>query len=1135
MEKLCPKCGHANSVIARFCEQCKFKFRVYGSADDAAQEASTFTVLLDRSAVQIPTERERKTVSALFADITSSVELIANIDAEDAQNIIDPALQIMVDAVLFYNGYVVQTLGDGVFALFGAPVAYEDHARRAIYAAIEMQRALRSYALWLEQQGKHKLEARVGINTGDVVLRALNTGDRLEYSPIGHTINLAARLQSLAPPGSIAISDSTRRLVEGYFELKALPATLIKGVPHPVAAFEVVGLGASRRYLQVSMTRGFTKFVGRAREMQDLQRALTLAMAGQGQSIAIVSEAGAGKSRLLFEFSRSLPPECTILEAYGVAHAKAVPWVPVVDMLTTYFDIRSTDQAAKRREKVRQSLTDLNPALLDALPYLHDLLGIAEVNDPLNQTHPLIKRARTLDAVNRIMLMESQKRPLVSIFEDLHWWDALSWSVLNQIVDNIADKTFLLIVTSRPESQSEWRDGKNYSEITLGPLSDTQAGQLLSALVPDLEITTSLKEYIIKRADGNPFFIEEIVRSLREDGSLIAGRFPTPADQVRVPETVQATLAERIDRLPAEQKELLQTLAVIGTRLPLDLVVAVTGADRARLDRMLVELQHSDFIYPQTAQDQTNYAFKHVLTQEVTYQSLLSNRRKRLHETVGRAIETVYAVSLGDHIGELAHHYSRSNATSKAVEYLGRLAEVAIQRSAHAEAADSVRAAMRLVETLPDNSARWTQESRLWLALGVSLQASLGYAVPEVAEAFEKATALGERTGDVSLLVSAITGHSTFSIVRADYVTAVRLAKRMSTLDDPTGQYSLEWLLLLGLASAYTGNHKAADEYFHKALTVGRNSDIVETIQLYGPSRASCFSYLALTKWYLGYPDAAVAYSEQAVSLARELAIPITLVQAQGMHGLLRHTMREFHVADQWIDKAIAGAAEGGFPYWQMLSLLMKSSILAEEGQEGLGLLQFDKVYHAYRESGARIGAPWLLALCSQILAKNNQFDQGLLALEEALACIEETGERYHEAEVHRLKGELLLLQGRDDAVAQGEACFQTSLAVARAGQAKMLELRAATSAANLYLGQRRYTEAFDVLGDVYNWFKEGLEFEGFERRQRTSCGAFRVALICGRPEFVSEADKGVSKSHCEPPPNVGRDRGPRTIADRGR
>ena len=503
-----------------------------------------------------------------------------------------------------------------------------------------------------------------------------------------------------------------------------------------------------------------------------------------------------------------------------------------------------------------------------------------------------------------------------------------------------------------------------------------------------------------------------------------ADRLPVPVGRFRVPQTVQATLAERIDRLPAEQKNLLQTLAVIGSRLPLDLIVAVSGADEARLDGMLAELQHSDFIYAQTALDQTVYAFKHVLSQEVTYQSLLTNRRKRLHEFVGRAIESIYAGSLVDHIGELAHHYSRSNCTPKAIEYLGRLGEVAIQRSAHAEAAESIRTAMCLVEALPDNPDRWAQKFRLWLALGVSLQTSMGYAAPEVAAAFEKATALSERTCDVSLLVSAITGHSTFSIVRADYETAFRLAKRLSTLDDPTEQYSLQWLLLLGLAYAYTGQQKAGEEYFLKALKVGRNSELVETIQLYGPSRASCLSYLAVTKWYLGYPDTAVTYSREAISLAEDLAIPISVVQAQGMHGLLYHTMREHQISEQWIDKTIRSAAVGGFPYWHMLGLLMKSSVLFDAGERALGLLQFDNVYRAYQESGAKIGVPWLLALRGEMLAKNNQIEEALLAVEEALSCIEETGERYHEAEVYRLKGELLLSQANADAAARAGSLF---------------------------------------------------------------------------------------------------------------
>ena len=725
MEKSCPRCGCVNSIIARFCDGCAFRFSDADSVGDAFGEASTFTVKLDKSA-SVPSEGERKTVSAMFADIKSSVELMASIDAEDAQAIVDPALQIMVDAVQFYDGYVVQILGDGVFALFGAPVAYEDHARRATYAAIEMQRALRSYGSWLERQGKPRIAVRVGVNSGDVVLRTLNTGGRLEYMAIGHTINLAARLQSVAAPGSIAISDATRRLVEGYFEIKGPELVPVKGVAEPVAAFEVAGLGETRRHLQVSMTKGFTRFVNRERPIEVMQQALGQAIDGSGQTIAVVSEAGGGKSRLLFEFSRIVPPNCRILEAYALSHAKDVPWVPIVDMLTTYFDIRGADEPATRREKVRAALNALDPSLQDAGPYLHELLGIVEVNDPLSQTHPLVKRARILDAVKRIITAESRKHPLVLFFEDLHWADAQTRGLLDLIAASVAETNTLLVVTSRPQPVAAWRDKANCSEIALSALNEKQSEQLLSSLTHAPQIAPAIQRSIIERADGNPFFIEEIVQALREDDllALHSSFVPSAGVQLRVPQTVQATLAERVDRLPAQQKELLQTLAVIGVRLPLGLVAAVTGLDAQRVLNFMVELEHADFIYPQTGAGPTQYAFKHVLTQEVTYQSLVGARRKRLHEAVGRAIETLYANSLSDHIGELALHYSRSNNAAKAVEYLGRLGELAIQRSAHTEAVDNLRFALGLVDTLPDRPERWAQESRLWLGLGVALQTS---------------------------------------------------------------------------------------------------------------------------------------------------------------------------------------------------------------------------------------------------------------------------------------------------------------------------------------------------------------------------------------------------------------------------
>jgi class 3 adenylate cyclase len=368
-------------------------------------------------------DEERKTVTALFADIKGSTELMEDLDPEEARAIIDPALKLMIEAVRRYDGYVVQSTGDGIFALFGAPLAHEDHPQRALHAALATRDELRRRGEGQEMGGRSGIEVRIGINTGEVVMRTVQTGGHTEYAPVGHVINLAARMQNVAPAGGVVVSEETRRLVEGYFELRTMDPTEIRGISGPVNVYEVVGLGTLRGHFDVAARRGLTKFVGRERELQQMQGALELGMDGRGQIVAVMAEAGTGKSRLFHEFKAILPSSCRLLEAYSVSHGKASPWLPVLELLRKYFGLADADDGATRRDKLRTVISALDPSLNDTLPYLFGLLGIVEGPDPMSQMDPRIKRRRTLEAIKRIILRESWKQPLVVIFEDLHWID----------------------------------------------------------------------------------------------------------------------------------------------------------------------------------------------------------------------------------------------------------------------------------------------------------------------------------------------------------------------------------------------------------------------------------------------------------------------------------------------------------------------------------------------------------------------------------------------------------------------------------------------------------------------------------------------------------------------------------------
>jgi class 3 adenylate cyclase len=497
-----------------------------------------------RSADDAPLDGERKTVTALFADIKGSTELVRELDPEEARAVIDPVLQLMMNAVHRYDGYVVQSAGDGIFALFGAPVAHEDHPQRAVHAAIAIRDALRRRNV--DQPGQPTVEVRIGINTGEVVLRLVHTGGHTEYTPVGHAANLAARMQSAAPADGIVISEDTRRLVEGYFELHESGPTEVKGVARPINVYEVLGAGTLHGHFDLAVRRGLTKFVGREREIANMGRALELVHNGHGQIVGVVAEAGIGKSRLFHEFKATLPPAWKVLEAYSVSYGKASAWLPILELLRGYFGLQDEDDHASRREKVGSTLATLDPTLSHTLPYLCSLLGIQGSPDPLAQMDPQIRRHRTLDAIKRLVLRESLNQPTIIIFEDLHWIDSETQALLDLLADSIGGGRVLLLVNYRPEYRHEWSGRAHYLQLRLDPLGGEHAAAMLEALLGNGADLDSLKRFVTDRTGGNPFFIEEIAQSLFEQGILARNgtvKLARPLRQAHLPVSVQGVLA----------------------------------------------------------------------------------------------------------------------------------------------------------------------------------------------------------------------------------------------------------------------------------------------------------------------------------------------------------------------------------------------------------------------------------------------------------------------------------------------------------------------------------------------------------------------------------------------------------------
>jgi class 3 adenylate cyclase len=595
----CAKCGAENPADASFCKQCGT--RLGGIAAPSAATARSERVSISaEQADSAALEGERKTVTVLSADIRGSTELAQDLDPEEARAIIDPALKLMIDAVHHYGGHVAQSTGDGIFAMFGAPIANEDYPQRALHAALRIQNELKRYSGKVVAEGGIPMEVRIGATTGEVVARSIRTGEaHAEYAPVGHTANLAARMQAAAPTGSIAVSEMTRKLCEGYFSLRPLGPTSVKGVSERVSVYEVTGLGPLRTRLQRAAGQGLTKFVGREREMEALKHAAEQARAGRGQIAVVVADPGVGKSRLFVEFKAKNQSGWMVLEAFSVSHGKTSAYLPVVDMLHSYFEIRPEDDGRKKREKTRGKVLALDRSLEDALPLLFGLLGINDDGDPLVGMESGSRRRRTLDAIKRILLRESLNQPLMLIFEDLHWTDSETQELLNLLADSIGNSKIVLLVSYRPEYSHQWANKTYYAQLRLDPLGRQSAEEMLDALLGS-ESEFTLKRFITERAEGNPLFMEEVVHALFEEGALFRNgvtRATRPLSVLKVPPTVQGVPASRIDRLPMAQKELLQILAAIGREFPLSLIRAVSQTSPEQLDQTLNNLQLAEFIY----------------------------------------------------------------------------------------------------------------------------------------------------------------------------------------------------------------------------------------------------------------------------------------------------------------------------------------------------------------------------------------------------------------------------------------------------------------------------------------------------------------------------------------------------------
>jgi class 3 adenylate cyclase/tetratricopeptide (TPR) repeat protein len=899
-------------------------------------------ILTSKSAL----EGERKQVTVLFADLKGSMELLADRDPEEARQLLDPVLERMIEAVHRYEGMVNQVMGDGIMALFGAPLAHEDHAVRACYAALAMQEAIRQYSAEVRRTHGVEVQIRVGLNSGEVVVRAIGNDLHMDYSAIGQTTHLAARMEQLATPGSIRLTAETLRLAEGLIQVAALGPVPVKGLAEPVEVFELVGASALRRRLQVAAARGLTRFVGRQTELAVLHQAMEQAEAGHGQVVAAVGEAGVGKSRLVYECLHSHRTQgWLVLESASVSYGKATPYGPVLDLVKRYAHVEDRDDTRTIRAKVTGQVLTLDEALQETVPALLWLLDVLPDDHPFLTLDPPQRRRRTLDALKRLLIRESQVQPLLLVFEDLHWIDAETQALLDSLVESLPTARLLLLVNYRPEYQHGWGSKTYYTQLRLDPLPPTSAEEFLQALLGDDPSLTPLTPLLIARTGGNPFFLEESIRTLVEIGALVgerrAYRLAKALDSLQVPATVQAVLAARIDRLPPEDKRLLQTAAVIGTEVPWPLLQAIADVPEEALHQGLTRLQAAEFLYEARLFPELAYTFKHALTHEVAYGSLLQERRRTLHARIVEAVEGLSADRLTDQVERLAHHAVRGELWDKALAYCRQAGGRAAARSAYREAVAYFEQALAALAKLPERHDTLAQAIDLRFDLRNAL-----LPLDEQARIFDHLRAaelLAERLGDPRRLGRIVSSLCfSFSLI-GEHDRAIAAGQRALALAITRGAFDVQINAQNNLSAAYfaAGDYRQALDVGQRMIAVLTGELLYERFGLPIFPGLICRGNVAWCLAELGNFAEGTSIGEEALRLAEAVAQPPSMVIVLFCVGLFYRRQGVLQKAIPMLERGLALSQSADIPLLFPLtaSLLSAAYALAGRTAEALPLL----------------------------------------------------------------------------------------------------------------------------------------------------------------------------------------------------
>jgi class 3 adenylate cyclase/tetratricopeptide (TPR) repeat protein len=1030
-------------------------------------------ILTSKSAL----EGERKQVTVLFADLKGSMELLADRDPEEARQLLDPVLERMMDAVHRYEGTVNQVMGDGIMALFGAPLAHEDHAVRACYAALRMQETIQQYAVEVQRTHGVPLHIRMGLNAGEVVVRSIGSDLHMDYTAVGQTTHLAARMEQMAMPGAILITPAVLGLVEGFVQVTALGALPVRGLRDPVEVYEVTGASVVRSRLQAAAVRGLTHFVGRQQELTALQQAFEQAGAGHGQVVALVGEPGVGKSRAVYEFVHAHHTSgWSVLASASVSYGKATPYCPVIDVLKRYGHVEERDAPRTIRAKLTGQILTLDEALHETIPALLALLDALPADSPFLTLDPPQRRQHTLDGLKRLFLRESQVQPLLLVFEDLHWIDTETQVLLDGLVESLPTARLLLLVNYRPEYQHGWVSKTYYTQIRLDPLPPASADELLQALLGDDSSLAPLKQLLIARTEGNPFFLEESVRTLVETGMLVgapgAYRLAQPLTSLQMPATVQAVLAARIDRLPPEDKHVLQTAAVIGTEVPLPLLQAIADVSEEVLQRGLARLQAAEFLYETRLFPECEYTFKHALTHEVAYRGLLHGQHRVLHARIVAALEALAGDRMAEQVERLAYHAVRGEVWGKALAYCRQAGEKVLARSAYREAVGYFEQALGALPHLSETRATREQAIDLRLTLRTALFPShdFGRILAYLHEAEALAAALDDprRLGQVSIFLSL------YFCNRGAYDQAIASAQRALALVKADGDGVLHALANRALGTAYQaqGDYRRAIDCFGQTVAALDGAQRYERFGQVVLPAVNARNVLAWCHAELGTFAEGRALGEEGLQIAEAVDHPSSLMSAYNGIGLLALRQGDLPRALPLLERAVGICQDADLPLYFPFMASALSVAYALDGRVADVVPLLTQALAQMTATATIIFQEVLCRLClgeAQLLAGHPEEAHALA--ERALTRAREHQERGNQAYALRLLGDIATRREPPECD-QAEAHYQQALALAEVLGMRPLQAHCHCGLGMLYAGTSQREQARTALSTAIEMYR---------------------------------------------------------------